>query len=110
MVGLVFGSGAVSALLPTMYRVNAPHFSDDLVFGETAVFWFGRVTPTENYADVRVAYIDQALWLHVNIMDQHLWYDTSPLAVNLTDWDSVTVYLDKRGNSGGAPAHDSLSF
>jgi hypothetical protein len=90
--------------------VNAPHFSTGLKFDETAVFWFGRVTPTENYTDVRVAYIDQALWLHVNIMDQHLWYDTSPSAATLTDWDSVTVYLDKHGDAGGAPTQDSFRF
>ncbi len=108
--GPVSGSGALAAPLPVMYRVNAPHFSNGLVFDESAVFWLGRVTPTENYADVRVAYIDQALWLHVNIMDQHLWYDTEPAAATLTDWDSVTIYLDKRGNSGGAPTPDSYRF
>lgn len=110
MACLMANSQAQAATLPPLYRVNAPHFSNDLIFDQTAVFWFGRVTPTENYADVRVAYIDQALWLHVNIMDQHLWYSTSPTPGTLTNWDSVTVYLDKRGNFGSAPTQDSYRF
>jgi len=109
VLSLIVGSSAVATPLPPLYRVNAPHFST-LVFDQTAVFWFGRVTPTENYADVRVAYIDQDLWVHVNIMDQQLWYDTSPSAGTLTDWDSVTLYLDKRGNTGGTPTQDSYRF
>jgi hypothetical protein len=109
-LGLAVGSSVAATPLPPLYRVNAPHFSPSLVFDQTAVFWFGRVTPTENYADVRVAYIDRALWVHVNIMDQHLWYDESPSAATLTDWDSVTLYLDKRGNTGGAPTQESYRF
>ena len=105
---LILGShSSQAAPLPPLREVNAPYFSDGLHFDETAVFWLGHVTPNENYADVRVGYINSALWVHVNIMDQHLWYDTSPSAATLTDWDSVTVYLDKRGNMGSTPTSDS---
>jgi len=105
---LVFASHSLLATpLPLAQQVNAPFFSDELQFDETAVFWLGRVTPHENYADVRVGYVDTALWFHVNIMDQHLWYDTSPSPNTLTDWDTVTVYLDRRGNTGGTLTSDS---
>jgi hypothetical protein len=90
--------------------VNAPYFGDSLRFDEAAVFWLGQVTPNNNYADVRIGYVTSALWVHVNIMDQQLWYDTSPSAATLTDWDAVTVYLDKRGNPGSAPTNDSYRF
>jgi hypothetical protein len=96
--------------LPLIHQVNAPYFSDGLHFDETAVFWLGRVTPSDNYADVRVGYIDRALWVHVNIIDRRLWYDTSPDISALTNWDSVTLYLDKRGNTGGTPTTDSYRF
>jgi hypothetical protein len=105
---LILGNhSSQAAPLPLLRAVNAPYFNDDLQFDETAVFWLGQVTPHGNYADVRVGYIDEALWVHVNIMDQHLWYDTSPSTATLTEWDSVTVYLDKRGNVGGTPTSDS---
>jgi hypothetical protein len=96
-----------AAPLPPLREVNAPYFSDGLHFDETAVFWLGQVTAHGNYADVRVGYINSALWVHVNIMDQHLWYDESPSAATLADWDSATVYLDKRGNTGSTPTSDS---
>jgi hypothetical protein len=108
--GMIAGSGAQAAPLPVLYRANAPYFGNDVRFAESGVFWFGRVTPAENYADVRLGYTDTALWVHVNIIDRRLWYDTSPTASTLTDWDSVTLYLDKRGNTGGTPTTDSFRF
>jgi hypothetical protein len=95
---------------PPARQVNAPYFSDSPHFDESAIFWFGDVTPNTNYADVRVAYHDRALWMHVNIMDQFLWYDTSPSPDTLTNWDAVTIYLDKRGNTGSTPTIDSYRF
>ncbi len=106
----VVSSSAQAALQPAVYRVNVPNFDTDLRFDESGVFWFGRVTPTENYADVRVASFANKLWVHVNIMDLQLWYDTTPSANTLTDWDSVTLYLDKRGNIGSTPTTDSYRF
>jgi hypothetical protein len=96
--------------LPPLRRVNAPHFGASVPIDQTAVFWFGDVTPHENSTDVRVAYRDGALWVHVDIMDQYLWYDTTPSASTLTDWDAVTIYVDKRGNTGSTPTLDSYRF
>ena len=110
-IWLVIGSHSSQATpLSPLRQVNAPYFSDSPHFDESAIFWFGHVGPNANYADVRVAYHDRALWVHVNIMDQHLWYDTSPSADTLTNWDAVTIYLDKRGNIGSIPTSDSYRF
>jgi hypothetical protein len=94
--------------------VNAPYFNVADVsaerFSEMAIFWFGRVTQTENYADVRAGYNNSDLYLFVTIFDRRLWYDTNPAPADLTNWDAVTLYLDLSGNSGGAPATSSYRF
>ncbi len=107
---IVVSQASQATPLPPLRRVNAPHFSTSVPIDQTAVFWFGRVTPNENYADVRLAYRDGALFVHVDIMDENLWYDTTPSASTLTNWDSVTIYVDKRGNTGGTPTSDSYRF
>ena len=88
-------------------RVNAPHFpNDSIVLVETAILWFGRVTPDENYADVRVGYNDEFLYIHVNVFDRRTWYDDSPPLADpedLTTWDAVTILLDRDGNLGSSP-------
>ena len=95
-------------------RVNAPYFNVADIggskFAETAIFWFGRVTPTENYADVRIAYNNTELYVHVAIFDRRLWYDPSPSPVDLTAYDAVTLYLNRSGDTGGAPSADAYRF
>jgi hypothetical protein len=110
VIGVVAGSGAQATPLPALYRVNAPYFGNDVHFAESGIFWFGRVTPSENYADVRMGYTDSSLWIHVNIIDRRLWYNDNPSASTLTNWDSVTLYLDKQGNTGGTLSTDSYRF
>ena len=90
-------------------RVNAPYFNDEIQFPEMAIFWFGRVTSTENYADVRIGYNDTALVVYVAIFDRWLWYNTLASG-SLTDWDSVTLYLNLDGNTGNAPGVNSFRF
>jgi hypothetical protein len=113
LFGIVVAGNPVAASpssanpLSTLRRVNAPHFSGNIQVTETAIAWFGRVTSTENYADIRVGYTDQSLWFHVNIIDRRVWYDTAPSVDTLTNWDSVTLYLDKRGNTDSLPTADS---
>jgi len=81
-------------------RVNAPFFGGDEVnFDETAIFWFGQISPSENYADIRVGYNNSELYLRIGIVDRLLWYDKTPEMSNLTDWDSISLYLDV--NPGG---------
>jgi hypothetical protein len=74
-------------------RVNAPHFDGEVRYPETAVFWFGRVNNTDNYADVRVGYNAEHLAIHVAAFDRYLWYDPEPDS-KLEEWDAATLYLD----------------
>ncbi len=98
----------------TVRRINAPYFNVADVgqskFEETAIFWFGRVTPTENYADVRVGYNSSELYVYLAAFDRQLWYDTTPSPANLTAWDAATLYLDLDGNSGGVPSANAYRF
>jgi hypothetical protein len=92
-------------------RVNAPYFAGDVVFGETAIFWFGRVTQDENFADVRVGYNNQNLYVNMVIFDRRLWYnDTLTSASDLTNWDAVSLYFNKTGNAGSAPTANAYRF
>lgn len=79
-------------------RVNVPYFAGDVRFSETAVFWFGRVTPSENSADVRVGFNSSELYLHLAVFDRRLWYQTAPTPADLTNWDSATFYLSTSSN------------
>jgi len=80
-------------------RVNAPYFSSGVPFRETAVFWFGQVHAERNYADVRVGYNDDELYVHVAVFDRSLWTDPSPSADRLTRWDAVSLLL-RQGGAG----------
>ena len=95
--------------LTTTRRINVPIFTGDAGFDQFAVAWFGQVTPSDNYADVRVGvYYPEILVVHVAIMDRLLWRDPTPSPSDLEDWDAVTLYLDLDGNVGAYP--DSNSY
>ena len=90
----VWGAPApVLAAEPPPRRVHAPYFAGNVIYSQTTIFWLGRITPTENYADVRVGYNDEHLYVNVAVIDRRLWYDTSPTPETLTDWDAVSLYL-----------------
>jgi hypothetical protein len=93
-------------------RVNAPYVAGENTppIPRRAIFWFGQVTPTSNYADGRVAYNDRALYVTFHIFDQDLWHDTTPAAGDLTSWDAVSLYLDLAGNGGTLPRSSSYRF
>jgi len=91
-------------------RINAPYFSSEIRFSETAVAWFGQVTSTANAGDVRVGYNDDHLYVHCGAFDRWLWYDTTPSVADLTDWDAFTLYLDLDGNAGAAIDASSYRF
>jgi len=88
-------------------RVNAPYGVSP---EEAAIFWFGRVDPTENYADVRVSYDETHIFLHIATFDRRLWYDGSPSANDLTNWDAMTVYLNKADNASNGPDANAYRF
>ena len=100
------GSSSAGAAL----RVNAPRFSGEVSYAETAVFWFGYISMTDNYADVRVGYNASELYVNVSIIDRSLWYNPDPTSSSLDAWDSANLYLDLDGNTGGAPDADAYRF
>lgn len=85
-------------------RVNAPFFSGTMDFNQAAVFWFGRVTSMENYTDVRVGYTSVNLYVRLDVFDRFLFFDTSPSAADLVNWDAATLYISKDGNTGSVPS------
>lgn len=84
----------------SMRRVNAPFFNGEILFEQMAIFWFGKLSESSNYADVRVGYNQEKLTLYLAIFDRHLWYDEAPTTETLTDWDAVTLLLDVNPDAG----------
>lgn len=94
-----------SIYLPVVYSykpqtpiINVPYFEGDILFSESAISWFGQVTPSENYADVRIGYNDNELSVHIAVIDRRLWYDPNLLDNDLTLWDATSLYLDLGNN------------
>ncbi|PMP73212.1 MAG: hypothetical protein C0183_23200 [Roseiflexus castenholzii] len=85
-------------------RINAPKFTGAIPFERTAIAWFGRVSPTQNYTDIRVGYNAAELFVYLAIFDRHLWYDESPTPQTLTQWDAVTLLLDTSGGAAVSPS------
>lgn len=90
----------------TTPRLNAPRFTGEIPFAETAVAWFGQVSPTQNYADIRVGTNAAELYVYLAIFDHDLWYDASPTPESLTQWDAVTLLLD----TDGSPVFSSATW
>lgn len=92
------GDTAAAVTLKKPRTIHAPYLPSGHVsgerFGEMAIFWIGRVTASENYADVRVGYNDQALFIHASVFDRLVWYDVKPDPAKLTNFDAVTVLLN----------------
>ncbi len=85
-------------------RINAPRFSGAIPFEQTAIAWFGKVTPAQNYADIRVGYNADELYVYLAIFDRALWYDENPTSQTLTQWDAVTLLLDTSGSGTLTPS------
>lgn len=102
------------ASAPPLRQVNTP-FVDvaniDLALG--AVFWFGQVTPTTNYVDVRTAYNRTALSLQVNVFDRHVRIDDNSAHnsfAELTKWDTAVFYLETAASAGGTPSATTYRY
>jgi hypothetical protein len=90
-------------------RINAPFFAGEIPFEQMGIFWFGRLSETSNYADVRIGYNKDTLSVYVAVFDRHLWYDETPSTDTLTDWDAITLLLDK-GSTGDTLSTSSYRF
>ena len=78
-------------------RIHAPRFEGPIPFEQSAIAWFGQVSPTRNYTDIRVGYNARELFIYLAIFDRHLWYDENPTPQTLTQWDAATILLDTSG-------------
>lgn len=92
--------------------INAPYFniSGGIDFSKMAIFWLGKVTPDEVYADVRIGYNNSELEFHVAIFDRRLWYDPNLDTADFTQWDSVTITIQTGSGSVSAPSTNSYKF
>ncbi len=85
-------------------RINIPRFSDAIPFEQTAIAWFGQVSPAQNYTDIRVGYNANELYVYLAIFDRALWYDENPTPQTLTQWDAATLFLDTSGGTALSPS------
>jgi len=81
---------AAAAPLPL---INAPYFPNTVPFNQTAIFWFGTISSSATYTDVRVGYSNSELYVDLRIVDRYLWYDTNKAAPNLNNGDNASLYL-----------------
>lgn len=94
---------------PEAVRVNAPFFEGGSHFSDAAVFWLGEISSSENYADVRVFYTPEALYVRVSVFDRLLYSDNTPTAFELLQWDAVSLMLDLE-SGGSAPGASAYRF
>ena len=101
-----------SQQLPVTRRVNAPFIPGGTqnAFYAMTIFWFGKVSPTENYADVRVGYSATELVVRAAIFDRRLWYDPSPSANTFANYDGISLLLNLDGNYGNSPGPNAFRF
>ena len=98
----------------TIRRINVPFTTavePDIPAAERGILWFGEVGPTtQSYADVRIIYNSDKLHVTFHIIDRYLYYDPTPTAGEMPNWDAATLYLDLDGNSGGVPDSNAYRF
>jgi hypothetical protein len=101
----------VMKTLPDAKKLNLPYFGDQVVlYHQSAISWFGKVDGNQNYTDMRLGYNSEHIVIRVSTFDRFLWYDQTPSIADLTSWDSVSVYIDKNGNTGNNLDSDNYHF
>ena len=101
---------SAKATSPLIRRVNIPYFNSAVPFNQTAIFWFGDVTPTDTYTDVRMGYNSSELYISLDIVDQYLWYDTNKAAPDVNKGDNASVYLYTGANANSVLDQYSFEF
>ncbi len=108
------GDTAVHAGAATTRRINIPFTTavePDIPAAERGILWFGEVGPTtQSYSDVRIIYNNEKLHVTFHIIDRYLYYDDTPTAGEMANWDAATLYLNLTGNSGSMPTSSSYRF
>ncbi|MEM7332428.1 MAG: hypothetical protein AAF490_10065, partial [Chloroflexota bacterium] len=90
--------------------IHLPYFANEVLLSQRAIFWFGDLSNTNNYADVRVGYNDENIVVQIPVFDRLLYFDNTPTVAELEDWDSVSLYLNLDGAVGNAPTTASYWF
>jgi hypothetical protein len=98
-----------SAQVAAPRRVNVPNLTGSASF-TPAIFWFGKVDANSNYVDVRVCYYNDAIVFYVHVIDRRQWIDPNQTASQISQWDSVSFYLNLDGNTGSSPSTKSYRF
>ncbi len=91
-------------------QINIPYFNGAVPFNQTAIFWFGDVSSTNNYVDVRIGYNSSGLYINLQIVDRYLWYDTNTSAPNLNNYDNASVYLSTATTSATLVPQQTFMF
>jgi hypothetical protein len=81
---------AAAAPLPL---INVPYFPNSVPFNQTAIFWFGTISSSTTYTDVRIGYSNSELYVDLRNVDRYLWYDTNKTNPNLNNGDNASLYL-----------------
>ncbi len=90
--------------------VNVPGFAGAPPMNQMAITWFGRVTPDENYVDIRLGYSPDALVVHIAIIDRRLWCSEKASAANIAMGDSLELFLNTNSQPAGALPATSYRF
>jgi hypothetical protein len=88
-----FSTSSAQAAAAPLPRINAPFFPTTVPFNHTTIFWFGAISSSTTYTDVRLGYSKSELYLDLRIVDRYLWYDPNKQAPNLNSGDNASLYL-----------------
>lgn len=77
------------------FKPTNDFFKDN--FTDMAVFWFGKVEINTNYYDVRIGYGNDSLFVYFAAFDRLLWYDSTPTAAELPNWDTISLFISPSG-------------
>lgn len=90
-------------------QINAPNFNNsEINYASTAVLWLGKINSQHNYADVRIGYNNQKLYVSLNVVDRTLWYNSAAASDALTNWDAATLYLNLDQSAVSAPGTNTF--
>ena len=101
-------TAAQQNVVPT---IHIPYFAGGANPGQGAIFWLGKVEHGTNYADVRIAYDNDALVFILHVFDRRVSYDDKVNgSSDLTGFDSVSLYLDTQSELAAPLAGGSRRF
>ena len=98
------------ATAPSTSQINIPYFNGPVPSNQTAIFWFGVTSLTDNYTDVRIGYNSSGLYINLDIVDRYLWYDTNTSAPNLNNGDNASIYLSTATTATSLVAQQTYMF